>query len=73
MRFTIALPSVALAALLFSGCGESGDLKQGLPENVDLTKPAAIPAATPLMDPNAASKAGGSAPGGLAPVGTPRK
>lgn len=74
MRFIVALPSVALAALLFSGCGESGDLQEGTPENVDFTKPVTPQAAVPVMDPDAAAKAkaaGAGAGPGTAPVMTP--
>lgn len=57
------------AALLFGllGCDGGGDLKEGVPENVDMTKNYTPAAALPTMDPKDQQKAGAK-PTSLAPV-----
>lgn len=66
MRSILAFSVLGLSCLLFAGCGESGDLKEGAPENVDYTQKVTPAAGTPLITPGGGTQ---TVPTGTMPTG----
>jgi hypothetical protein len=58
-RIVAVLSTLGLSCMLFAGCGgESGDLGQGTPEAVDLSKPVKPEASLTPIAPGGSTSAG---------------
>jgi len=68
MRSILAVSAFGLSCLLFTGCGESGDLKEGAPENVDYNKKVTPAATLPTITPQGGTQGAVPTGGGAMPA-----